>query len=120
MKSQEKFSWKKRGKSFIYAFQGITHAFKTQHNLWIHLSIASVVIICGFIFNLSITRWCIILFAIGFVIVTELINTALEKIVDFISPEYNEKAGIIKDIGAVAVLISSLFAAITGLIIKII
>ncbi len=114
MKKENSFSIDKRRKSFAYAFNGLAYAFKTQHNLWIHTAATAIVVAGGIILDISTPEWMMITFAIGFVISTEVVNTAIEKIVDFISPEQNKMAGLIKDIAAGAVLISSITAAIIG------
>ncbi len=117
MKNQKKFAINDRAKSFVYAFKGIRIFFATQHNVRIHSVIATIVVISGLILKINITEWCFIVFAIGFVFVAEAINTAIEYLVDFVSPEYNKTAGKIKDIAAGAVLIASIASVIAGLII---
>ena len=119
MNSREtkKFSIKARAKSFLYAFKGLRIFITSQHNAWIHSIITVLVIIAGVWLKLSIAEWLFIIFAIGLVISAELFNTALEYIVDLISPEYNKKAGQIKDLIAAAVLICAITAAIIGLLI---
>jgi diacylglycerol kinase (ATP) len=113
----DKWSWKKRMKSFQYAFQGLIHMMKTQHNAWIHGMFAIAVIILSFYFKISKIEWLFIVSAIGLVFVTEFINTALETIVDIVSPEKQEKAGRAKDLAAGAVLVAAITALIVGLII---
>ncbi|MFH2143274.1 MAG: diacylglycerol kinase family protein [Bacteroidota bacterium] len=117
MTNPEKFSLKKRGSSFIYAFRGIFYMFKTQHNSWIHASITILVITAGILMKLNLTEWCLIVICIGLVFIAEMFNTSIEKFVDFVSPEFNDKAGKIKDVGAGAVLFSTITSIITGLII---
>jgi len=78
---------------------------------------AIVVVVFGFIYELSTTEWCLIIFAIGTVFSTEIINTALEYVSDLVSPEKNLKVKRIKDLAAGGVLISAIMAAIIGLII---
>ena len=111
------FSFKKRILSFRYAFSGISHLIKTQHNAWIHLFIALLVILSGILFRVTPTEWMMIVICIGMVITTEIINTTIEYFIDVISPGYNEKAGRVKDLAAAAVLVISITAAIVGLII---
>jgi len=101
----------------LYALKGIKHVFTTEANMKIHLVFTALVIICGFIFNISTTEWLVCLVCFGMVISMEMMNTALEKWVDFVSPEYHEAAGHAKDIAAGAVLLAALAAAIAGLII---
>lgn len=108
---------KKRIDSFKYALKGIRTVFRTETNMKIHVLIASLVVVCGFIFSISLTEWMICLLCFGMVISAEMINTALENLVDLVSPEKNKTAGRVKDIAAGAVLVAAVFAAITGLII---
>lgn len=108
---------KKCVQSFQHAFKGLFFLFKDQQNAWIHLFAAVGVIVAGFFFRLSTTEWILVVFAIGFVFSAELFNSAIEEIVNLISPEYNKKAGLVKDLAAAAVLISAITAAIIGLII---
>lgn len=104
-------------KSFTYAWHGLAEIIRRQHNFWIHLSVAGTVIIFGFITCISAQEWLAILLVIGFVLSAEAMNTALEYIVDLVSPEYNELARKVKDIAAGAVLIASITAVIIGLIV---
>jgi len=90
---------------------------KEEHNFRIHLIAALCVLIAGFVFHLSELEWIAIVFAIGFVMAFEIINTSVETIADFISPEKHEKIKIIKDLAAAGVLISAISALIIGLII---
>ncbi len=116
-RQNNKFSLKKRAKSFVYAFKGIGVFVITQHNVWIHLVAAILVIVFGFVFNVNFYEWCLLVFAIGFVLTAEIFNTTIEYFVDFVSPELNKKAGLIKDMAAGGVLISAITAAIIGIII---
>jgi len=105
---------KKNIQSFQHAFKGLFILFRDQQNAWIHLLAAIGVIVAGFFFGLSTSEWILVVFAIGFVFSAELFNSAIEEIVNLISPEYNKKAGLIKDLAAAAVLISAITAAILG------
>ena len=101
--------------SFKYAFNGIAYAFNTQLNFKVHL-MATVLAMClGFFFQISCGEWLWIGCAIAMVVVAELFNTAIEMMVDLISPDRNPKAGAIKDVAAAAVLITAIFALIVGL-----
>lgn len=95
---------KKILKSFKYAFNGIIKSFKTEKNMKFHILMMVLVIIAGTLLKISKIEWiiCVILFAL--VISAELINTAIETIVDMITMEKNEKAKIAKDVAAGAVL----------------
>ena len=114
MKKKEPFSFKKRGNSFQYAFQGITTFFKQEHNAWIHLAATILVIILSFVFPVSRIEAIALVLTVGFVWVAEIFNTAIEKMMDFISIEQNPKIKTIKDLSAAAVLIAALIAVITG------
>ncbi len=108
---------KKRLLSFKYAFNGIAYVIKTQANMQIHFFLTIIVIIAGFYFKISTVEWLFLLLTIALVLVSETINTAIEEIVNFISPEYNKKAGIIKDLSAAFVLLAAIFAVIVGILI---
>ncbi len=115
--NMKKFCLKDRLHSFKYAFQGIRLCLFNEHNAWIHCSLASLVIIAGSFFPLTSIEWCILILCIGIVIAAEITNTAIEYIVNFISPELHPIAGKIKDLAAGAVLVTAITSAIVGLII---
>ena len=102
-------------KGFLYAWKGILYAFSTQINFKFHTFFAIVVIALGWFLKLNLNEWLWIATAIGLVIVAELFNTALEVLVDLVSPNYHPKAGIIKDLASAAVLLTAIVAAIIGL-----
>ena len=112
-----KFSVKARFKSFIYALAGIKHFFSSQHNAWIHLLATAIVIFSAIIFHVSNSESIALAFAVGFVWVSELFNTAIEKIMDFITTERNPKIKLIKDISAAAVLVAAITAWVVGCIV---
>jgi diacylglycerol kinase len=113
----KKISLKKRLASFRYAFNGLKILVKEEHNARIHLFIACFVLLAGFILKISIGEWFAVIFCIGWVFVTEFINTAIENTVDIISKEKNEKIKKIKDLSAGAVLVAATVSAVIGLII---
>jgi diacylglycerol kinase (ATP) len=104
-------------RSFGFAFKGLQYATATQPNFQIHLGATVVAIGLGIALRLSTTEWQWIALSIALVLVTELINTAIETLTDLVSPTYNIKAGHVKDVSAGAVVVAALFALITGLII---
>ena len=106
-----------RLKSVAYAIKGFVYLIKTESSIQIQMVIAIVMTIFGFIMNITSTEWMLQIFAIGLVMSAESINTAIEKLADFINPNFNEKIGILKDIAAGAVFISALIAVIIGFII---
>jgi undecaprenol kinase/diacylglycerol kinase (ATP) len=104
-------------RSFGYAFGGLIHAFKTQFNFKIHCLAALAAVVLGIYTRLALTEWLWIVLAMAIVLVMELLNTAIEMLVDLISPQQQVKAGRIKDVSAAAVLISALAALSIGLLI---
>ncbi len=114
--SKESFI-KNRVKSIGYAYRGALLLIKTEASIKVQFSIAVIIVILGFYFNISSTEWMLQLLALGLVISIEAANTAIEKIADFIHPEYHKKIGVIKDVAAGAVFFSALFASAIGFII---
>lgn len=108
---------KREVKSFGYAIKGLASAFGTEKHLQFHLLAAVAVTVIGFWVQLNTTEWSVIIICIAMVFVAELFNTAIEKLVDLVSPEYNKTAGLVKDVAAGAVLIASVAAAVVGVII---
>lgn len=108
---------KKRIDSFKYAFRGIEEGVREQTNIKIHLAAAIVAIGLSAWLQISATEWAIIFLCIGGVISLELINTAIEKLCDFVEPNRNEKIRIIKDIAAAAVLVASIISVIVAIFI---
>jgi undecaprenol kinase/diacylglycerol kinase (ATP) len=102
---------------FKYAFNGLKYAFNTQINFKVHTFTIIIVVVLGLAFRLDIQEWLWLVAAIGIVLITELINTSIEVLVDLISPEFNIKAGIIKDISAGAVLIAAICACAIGILV---
>ncbi len=108
---------KKRIESFGYAFKGIATLFKTQANARIHLAALSVVILAGFLFKLNTTEWCLIALTSAAVLAAEAMNTAVEFIVNLVSPQYHDLAGKAKDVAAATVLLTAFGAIIVGFLI---
>ena len=112
-----KYDLKKQFRSFGYAWKGIQSCVGKEQNLSFHLIAAMAVIIAGIVLGITRTEWIMVVMCIGTVIAAELFNTAIEKLVDLVSPERHPVAGRVKDIAAGAVLICAVAAAIIGLII---
>jgi diacylglycerol kinase (ATP) len=102
-----------RFKSLGFALKGAIKLATTEHSVMVQSSIAVLLVIAGFYFEISREEWMFQTLAIGLVLAIEGLNTAVEKVADFIHPEFHEKIGFIKDIAAGAVF----FAAITAIII---
>ena len=108
---------KKLINSFKYAIEGFVSSFKTERNMKIHVLAMVVIVALGFYFKLNPIEWCFISTAIALVIGAELFNTAIETIVDMVSPEKNPKAKLAKDISAAAVLVFAIGAFVVGALI---
>jgi diacylglycerol kinase (ATP) len=100
--------------SFRFAFAGLWYALRTQRNTRIHLTIAAGAIALGLWLGLSPTQWAVLTLTIGFVLVSEMLNTVAETLVDLISPGYHPLAKVIKDVTAAAVLLGAIVAVIVG------
>jgi diacylglycerol kinase len=100
--------------SFRHAFAGLWYAFRTQRNTRIHLIITAGVIALGLWLGLSCTQWAVLVLTIGFVLVSEMLNTVAESLVDLVSPEYHPQAKIVKDVTAGAVLLGAIISVIVG------
>lgn len=108
---------KKRIKSFTYAFSGWRIASKEEPNYIIHLFAALLAVSLGFYFKINTTEWLFIILAIAIVLASELFNTALEVLCDYIQPEKHQSIKKIKDLSAGAVLITAIATMIGGLLI---
>tara|TARA_R110000868_G_scaffold104694_2_gene288596 strand:+ start:5953 stop:6318 length:366 start_codon:yes stop_codon:yes gene_type:complete len=106
-----------RIKSVGFAFRGAILLIRTEASIKIQVCIAVLVTIAGFYFDISKTEWILQIFAVALVLGVEGMNTAVEKISDFIQPEFDKKIGFIKDISAGAVMLVSIASTIIGLII---
>ena len=98
------------------AFAGVKTAFKTQRNLRYHGLVCILVLIVGWLLQLSALEFLVLILTVLTVIISEMFNTAVEFVVDLISPEYNVQAKKAKDVSAAAVLTSAFFSVIIGLI----
>ena len=114
-KSDKPFSWRARGRSFVYAWRGIRYLFRGEHNARIHLCVAAAVIIAGLIFGLSTTEWGIISLAIGLILALEAVNSAVEALADHVSPDFAPLIGRAKDVAAGGVLLGVFGAVGAGI-----
>ena len=108
---------KGRMKSVEYSVLGAYKLVTTEHSIIVQFCLGIAVTIAGFYFEISSTEWMMQIFAIGLVLSIEGLNTAAEKISDFIHPEYHEKIGFIKDIASGAVFFAAMAAIAVGIII---
>jgi len=103
-------------KSISFAIKGLALAWHEKH-FKIHLVAALFAIILGIILGINKVEWCIIIICIGAVITLEILNTAMERLVDLVEPNFNPKAGAIKDLAAGAVLVFAVISVIIGIMI---
>jgi len=104
-------------RSFAFAFQGLKAAFAGEPNFRIHTLVALLVIGLGFYFHIPAMEWVMIMICIGLVLMAELFNTALETIVNIISPQHQHLAGKAKDVAAAAVVVVVVISVISGFLI---
>lgn len=117
MPHQDQNELKKRVRSFRYAFDGWSYVLRTQRNAWIHAAAAVAVVFLAFWLEVSRLEWSILILAITIVWTAEFANTALEAVVDLVSPQEQPLARVAKDVAAGAVLVSACGAAVVGLLI---
>ncbi|MNO62416.1 Undecaprenol kinase [compost metagenome] len=107
------FKW---SDTFRYALEGIVVSLKTQRNLRFHIVAAVFVMLAALFFDLPLRDIALLLLVIGFVISAELFNTAIEAVVDLVTPEWHSLAKMAKDAAAGAVLIAACFAVLIGIV----
>lgn len=103
--------------SFLAAFRGILLVTKKETHFKFHIVAAIIVLFAGYNFQITSMQWIALLNSIALVTVAEIINTAIEKLTDMVSPGYNKQAGIVKDLAAGGVLLASIVSLIVGCII---
>ena len=106
-----------RLKSIGFALKGAYKLITTEHSIMIQFSIAILLVIAGFYFHISREEWMMQTLAVGLVLGIESLNTAVEKIADFIHPEFHDRIGFIKDIAAGAVMFAATAAIVVGFLI---
>ncbi len=104
-------------RSFTYAFEGVMHALKSDQNLRIHFIIAAIVIAVSLYFRVSAYEMGILGVMILLVIITEMINTAIEKMVDLITKEHREEAKVAKDVSSGMVFVAAAGSVAIGVLI---
>ena len=101
-------------RSFNYAFEGVIHVLRTQRNMRIHFAIAAAVLILAFIYDVTRLELIALMISIAFVLIAEMVNTAVEATIDLSTPSFDPLAKIAKDIAAGAVLVAALNAVAVG------
>jgi diacylglycerol kinase len=110
-------NFRKLLKSFGYASQGLSYSFKENQNIKVHLIIAIIVLILGLFIGLTKYEMFSVTLLIVLVIVAEMINTAIEEVVDLLVDQHNQHAKVAKDVSAGMVLLVSIFAGVVGIFI---
>lgn len=103
--------------SFRYAWRGIWTVFVHERNMRVHGFVALVAVVLGYCYEISAGEWIAIVLCIGLVFVLEIINTAIETLVDLVQPNHDPLAGKVKDIAAGAVLVGAIVAVVVGIIV---
>jgi undecaprenol kinase/diacylglycerol kinase (ATP) len=103
--------------TFKYAFAGIGYTIRSQRNMKVHLAIAALALFASAFLQLTVFEWAVIIILIGLVFTGEMLNTAIEAIVDLLSPEFHPLAKVAKDVGAGMVLILAIVSVISGVLI---
>jgi diacylglycerol kinase (ATP) len=106
-----------RLRSFPFAFAGIGHLLRTQGNAQIHVAAGSAAIALGFLFNIDRGEWLALALTITLVLAAEGVNTAVEAVVDLVTPGFHPLAKIAKDVAAGTVLLTAIGAVAVGLIV---
>ncbi|MFY8097153.1 MAG: diacylglycerol kinase family protein [Flavobacterium sp.] len=106
-----------RIKSIKYAVLGAYKLVTTEHSVMVQSSLAVMMTVAGFYFKISREEWMMQILVFGLVLAIEGLNTAVEKIADFIHPDYHERIGFIKDIAAGAVMFAAMSAIAVGALI---
>ena len=108
---------KRLGRSFKAAFDGVKATYVKEQNIKIHTFIAILVVLFGFLLKISYVEWLVCLVLIGFVLMAEFFNTAIEYVVDLASPNIHPLAKAAKDTASAAVLVMAILSAIIGCVI---
>ena len=104
-------------KSFLFAIQGFRTAVVTERNIKVMLGVGAAAVVAGAVVGLDALSWAIVLLCCAVVIMAELFNTAIETVVDLVSPEFHPLAGRAKDIAAAAVWVLSVIVAVVGVLV---
>jgi diacylglycerol kinase (ATP) len=100
--------------SFNYAIEGLIHVLRRERNMRVHFALATVVLVLAFAYDVTKVELMALLIAISFVLIAEMVNTAVEEMIDLSTGRYDPRAKTAKDVAAGAVLISAVVAATIG------
>jgi len=104
-------------RSFGQAYRGILYSWKTQRHFRFHIVAGVIVLLAAWLLRLTRWEWAILLLTIGSVIAAEVMNTAVEIVVDLVQPNFHPLAGMAKDVAAGAVLVTAIQAVLVGIVI---
>lgn len=104
-------------RSFLFALQGFRTAVTQEHNIKVMLVGGAFALVCGLVVGLDATSWAVLVLCCGVVISSELVNTAIETVVDLVSPEFHPLAGRAKDIAAASELVLCIAVGLVGILI---
>jgi len=99
-------------RTFKYSLDGLAYAYKNEQSMWIHAIGSLFTIVLGFIYHLTLSEWAIIFIALGVILASELINTAIEAAVDLCTLEIHPLAKIAKDCGSAATFVLTLVSIV--------
>ncbi|MBQ4128335.1 MAG: diacylglycerol kinase family protein [Ruminococcus sp.] len=117
MKEKVKEKFLKQVHSFKYAISGLLSAFNSEAHMRFHLVVTIYVVAFSLKFyNLSTAQWALLVLTISAVFITEIVNTALERLCDTVTSEYSKNIGFVKDVAAAAVLVSAIAAVCVAFI----
>lgn len=111
-KEHKQMSFKRFLNSIKYSIEGLIYAYGNEQSLWLHGVGSLFAVIMGFIFNITFIQWAIIVVAFVVVLAIELLNTAIEAVVDLVTSEIHPLAKIAKDCGSAAAFVSGIMAGI--------
>ena len=116
-KDNKKYKSKNLFDSFHHAFDGLIYGFRTTKNLRVDLFVTAIVIVCGFVFKISLLEWALLTICFGLVMALELVNTAIEEAVNLAMPNLHPIAKISKDVAAGAVMFAAILSSVVGFLI---
>ncbi|MEK7595383.1 MAG: diacylglycerol kinase family protein [Patescibacteria group bacterium] len=105
---------KRHARRFYHAFKGLEHVFRNEANFRIHVVAAVTASLLASYLNFSTTEWLVLVLTMGFVLITEILNTLIEEMIDHLITEHHEAARIIKDVGAASVLMAAIISVVSG------
>lgn len=108
---------KKEWKSFGVAFKGLGFFFRNETHAKIHVLAMCITSFAGYYYKISTSEWLVLCLFFAFIIALEIVNTAIEQLVNLVSPDYHKIAGRVKDLASAAVLWASFFAIIAAALI---